>query len=181
MTTLTDTQNEIQKLTLLQAAEFLRAYLECSSEIQSEIRQLLEVLNDPNTDKDDRDMTLFTLADALFPNPHEGKLGMDLEESERMGASYSGETQAVLAEMDREEASFAERLRDAITRRGMTQETLADKLGIGQPAISNMMTRQCRPQRRTVLRLAEALGVSPDELWPGIPQNQVVKTEPSAP
>jgi len=49
----------------------------------------------------------------------------------------------------------------------MTQEALAAKLGVGQPAISNMLNRQCRPQRRTVLRLAQALGISPEELWPG--------------
>ena len=60
---------EIEKLTLLQAAKFLHAYLECSDEIRAGIRNLLEILNDPNTDEDDRDMTLFTLADALFPDP----------------------------------------------------------------------------------------------------------------
>jgi len=54
-----------------------------------------------------------------------------------------------------------------MARRGMTQEALAAKLGVGQPAISNMLNRQCRPQRRTVLRLAQALGISPEELWPG--------------
>ena len=50
----------------------------------------------------------------------------------------------------------------------MTQEQLAAKIGVGQPAISNMLNRQCRPQRRTVKRLATALDVSPEDLWPGI-------------
>jgi transcriptional regulator with XRE-family HTH domain len=70
-------------------------------------------------------------------------------------------------EMDREEETFAARLRARMDERGFTQESLALKLGIGQPAISNMLNRQCRPQRRTVLRLAEALGVPAAELWPG--------------
>jgi len=48
----------------------------------------------------------------------------------------------------------------------MTQEELAEKTGVGQPAISNMLNRQCRPQHRTVRRFADALGISPEELWP---------------
>ena len=61
-----------------------------------------------------------------------------------------------------------ERLRTAMHQRGVTQEQLADKIGIGQPAVSMMLQRHCRPQQRTVRRLAEALGVAPEELWPGI-------------
>ncbi len=162
----TTLQNDIQKLQLLQATKFLRAYLECSDEIQSEIRELLDVLNDPETDEDDCDMTLFTLADALFPNPHDDKLGMDLEESERLDASQSDEMRQAVDEMNREEDTFAQRLRKLMDERGMTQTTLAEHIGIGQSAISNMLHRQCRPQRRTVIRLAEALDVSPDDLWP---------------
>ena len=158
---------EIEKLTLLQAAKFLRAYLECSDEIQAGIRKMLEILNDPSTDEDDRDMTLFTLADALFPDPHQGKLGMDLDEAERLGTGFSKETSMVLEEMDREEETFAARLRTAIEHKGITQEQLAAEIGVGQPAISNMLSRQCRPQRRTVIRLADALDVTPGDLWPG--------------
>jgi DNA-binding XRE family transcriptional regulator len=151
----------------MQAAKFLRAYLECSDEIQAGIREMLDILNDPETDEDDRDMTLITLADALFPNLHEGKLGMDLEESEKLGAGYSEEMRSVVEELDQEEATFATRLRDAMAKCEMTQEDLAQKIDVGQPAISNMLKRQCRPQRRTVRRIAEALGVTPEDLWPG--------------
>ena len=159
-------EHDIQKLQLLQAAKFLRAYLECSDEIQAGVRELLEVLNDPETDEDDREATLFTLADALFPKPHEGQLGMDLESSEQLGASVSPEMRDALEELNREEKAFAECLRAVMERRGVSQEDLARELGIGQPAISNMLNRQCRPQRLTVLRFAEALEVSPEELWP---------------
>jgi lambda repressor-like predicted transcriptional regulator len=168
MATANPIDREIQKLEMLQAAKFLRAYLEAGDEIQSSIRDLLAIVADPNTDDDDREMTLFTLADALFPNPHEGKLGMDLEESEQLGASASEETREVLAEMDREEEAFAQRLQAVMAKQGITQETLAAKLGIGQPAISNMLNRRCRPQRRTILSLSQSLGVAPEELWPGL-------------
>ena len=129
---------------------------------------MLQILDDPNTDEDDRDMTLFTLADALFPDASERKLRMDLEELEAVGAGYPEDARATSEEMDREEETFAGRLRDAMNRKGITQEQLALKIGVGQPAISNMLNRQCRPQRRTVARLADALDVAPSDLWPGI-------------
>ncbi len=160
-------EQEINQLQLLQGTKFLRAYLECSDEVQADIRELLDVLSDPATDDDDRESTLMTLADALFPNPHEGELGMDLEQSERLGAAHSDETRAALEELDREERTFAERLRRLMDARALSQLALAKMLGVSQPAISNMLNRQCRPQRRTVTRIAEALQVTPEELWPG--------------
>ena len=160
--------NEIERLDFLRGSKFLQAYLECSDEIQSGIRDMLQILNDPDVDSDDREMTLVTLVDALFPHPHEGKVGLDLEESERMGSEHSEETRGAIAELDREEANFAENLQRIMEDRRMTQEELAAKAGVGQPAISNMLARQCRPQRRTVLRFAEVLGVPAEELWPGI-------------
>ena len=146
-------------------ADFLQAYLECSDEIQEVVRDLVAVLNDPHTTNEDREMTLVTLADALFPNPHEGQLGMDLEESECIGSSYSEEMRKAIAALDKEEENFATKLRQIMKEKGMTQEELADKLGIGQSAISNMLNRQCRPQRQTIERMAKALEVTPQDLW----------------
>lgn len=160
-------EQEINKLQLLQGTKFLRAYLECSDEVQAGIRELLDVVNDPETDDDDRESTLMTLADALFPNPHEGRLGMDLEQSERLGVAHSDEMREAVEELDREEQSFAERLRRLMDARDLNQQMLAKMIGVGQPAISNMLNRQCRPQRRTVARIAKALDVAPEELWPG--------------
>jgi lambda repressor-like predicted transcriptional regulator len=49
---------------------------------------------------------------------------------------------------------------------GVTQVQLAETIGVGQSAIAMMLQRECRPQRRTVARMAEALGVTPETLWP---------------
>ena len=68
--------------------------------------------------------------------------------------------------MDRDEAVFAERLADAMQKAGVTQVELAEKVGIGQPAVSMILNRSCRPQRKTVQRFAEALGLNPRDLWP---------------
>ncbi len=161
-------ENELNKNQALLAAKLLHSYLECSDKIQVGIRKMLAIINDPETDEDDRVMTLHTLADALFPNFHDGKLGMDLAESEVLGASVSEETRHVLEEMDREELIFAERLSAAMKDKGLSQEALAKMVGVGQPAISNMLNRHARPQRATVKRFAEALAIEPSQLWPGI-------------
>ena len=73
--------------------------------------------------------------------------------------------------MDKEESFFADRMRELMEVKGTTQAELAAKVGIGQPAISMMLNRACRPQRKTVLRFAEALEVPPEELWPQ-PRNE---------
>ncbi len=147
-------------------AKFLHAYLECSDKMQAVVRNSLAILADPETDDDDRQMTLATLAEALFPHPHKGQLGMDLAESEKDTAEQNAELRAIVAEMDHEEHTFADRLAALMKQQGLTQFQLAEKIGVGQPAISNMLNRTCRPQKRTIVRLAEALGVSPKELWP---------------
>ena len=162
--------DDINKLNIQMASKFLQAYLECSDGIQEVVREMLAIVNAPDADADDRDMAIHTLADALFPNQHEGKLGIDLEEAEAMGASHSSETAGILERFNREEENFAIRLRAAMDEKGITQEQLAASMGIGQPAISNMLNRQCRPQRRTVVRFAEALGVLPESLWPSLEQ-----------
>lgn len=146
-------------------APMFQAYLECGDELQAHVRKLFAALVDPETDEDDRALTAMTLADVLFPNLHEGELGSDLVECE-VQAQNSAEAREILERMDHEEALFAERLRATMEESDITQTQLAERLGIGQSAIAMMLQRHCRPQRRTVLRMAEALGVPPEKLWP---------------
>jgi lambda repressor-like predicted transcriptional regulator len=157
-----DLAAEIQRF-----APLFQAYLECSDELQAYARKLFATLSDPQSDADDRALTAMTLADVLFPNFHEGELGSDLHEGEALGAQQSPATRETLECMDREEATFAERLRAVMKSRDVTQVQLAERIGVGQSAIAMMLQRQCRPQRRTVTRMAEALGVSAEALWPG--------------
>jgi lambda repressor-like predicted transcriptional regulator len=48
---------------------------------------------------------------------------------------------------------------------GRARKHRAALVGVGQSALSMMLKRQCRPQERTVQRLAEGLGVAAEELW----------------
>ena len=161
--------NEQELVTQVQGgARLLMAFIECSVELQQHAKAMLQVLLDPEANEEDRFLAGTTLADILFPNTHEGDqmLGLDLKVAEQI-AQGSPEAATVLADMDREEENFAIRL-DAIMRdRGINQTELASRVGIGQSAISMMLKRACRPQKRTITKLAEALSVSPDELWSG--------------
>lgn len=157
---------ELDKIHSLLFAKFFHAFMECSDEIQTAVREMIAIVVDQESEEDEREMALATIADALFPNRHNGEIGIELEESERMGAEFSDETRQVLDEMDQEEATFAEQLRTVMKEKEITQADLAKRIGIGQPAISMMLNRQCRPQRRTISKLAESLGVLPQELWP---------------
>ena len=147
--------------------DFMHALMECSLELKEQVLLLLKnVVCANDVDPDDKEMAMFTIADILFPNPHKGMHGMDLQESEEEAAQQDPELSEIVNRMDLEEATFAERLQAAMDDQGMTQAELALAVGLGQSAIANLIARNCRPQRRTVIKLANALSVSPDELWP---------------
>lgn len=147
-------------------AHLLQAYLECDPTLQGVVRKMVEIINDPETDEDDRKMAALTLQEALFPSrsPNDGYLGADLEDEERNAVGEMAET---LNRMDEEEASFASRVDSLLRERGMTQAELAAAIGVGQPAVSMMLARKARPQRRTIEKIAQALDVPEDRLWPG--------------
>jgi lambda repressor-like predicted transcriptional regulator len=148
-------------------AETFAAYLECSEEVQALIRDLVLSLKDPDVDEQDRRMAILSITEALFPPPPgpDGHYGVDLAEAE---ARATGEEPTILDAMDRQEAHFGARVQQLLDERSWTQGQLAEKIGVGQPAVSLLLSRASRPQRRTVEKIAGALGVEPAELWPGL-------------
>jgi lambda repressor-like predicted transcriptional regulator len=147
-------------------AQVFQAYMECSDEIQEVIRDMAAIVNDPEATETEQAMACSTIAEALFPHRHAGHLGIDLEAAERLEAESSKEFKEERDSMDKEEAHFAARVKAILEAREMTQVELADACEMGQPAVSNLLSRQSRPQRRTVEKIAKALGVPPDEIWP---------------
>jgi predicted XRE-type DNA-binding protein len=147
-------------------AKCLHAYLECSETTQGVIADMVGIIHSPDADEEEREMALNTFAEALFPSHDAGSLGMDLEEAEEACSQDSEEGRAAKAELDAQEQRFADRLKTLMEQKHVTQSKLAEMADVGQPAISMMLSRNCRPQRRTVRRLAEALGVDSSELWP---------------
>jgi lambda repressor-like predicted transcriptional regulator len=162
--------SDLKMAVLKQAAQINIALLECSDALRAEAVTLMKQLCDPDLDEHERYSTAMLISEILFPDtdPH-GWPGLDLEEAEVYAKEQSTEAVAVLGRMDSSEVHFADRLRKVLQIKGMTQDSLAQHIGVGQSAISMMLNRTCRPQNRTVLRIAKALGVDADELWPTTP------------
>jgi transcriptional regulator with XRE-family HTH domain len=149
---------------------FLSALIECSDDVQHVVGSLLHVVKDPRTTPAERKRALMTIADALHLNPCEedGQYGQDLAASEPYAAARIAPLAREARKMNAQEESFAERLKELMVAKQISQQELADRIGCSQPAISQMLSRMCRPQKRTILRLAEALNVHARELWPDI-------------
>ncbi|MFM8571700.1 MAG: helix-turn-helix domain-containing protein [Pirellula sp.] len=126
--------------------ELIKRFMECSDEVQSVIRSMFAVLEYEHSTHEDKQRALSTIADALFLNPEDqrGIHGVNLTR----------------------QASFADRLSKLLIEKSITQQELADRIGCTQSAISKMLTRNSRPRRTTIFKLAEALKVEPTELWP---------------
>lgn len=144
-------------------ARLLQAYLECSAELQQSAREMAAIISAPDSDDDERAMALHTLQQIFFPQADD--CAATLEELDDCAAQLQPDGAAARAALDRQEATFAERLRALMQQHNLTQTELAARAGVGQPAISMMLQRRCRPQQRTVRKLAEALGVSAAALW----------------
>lgn len=144
-------------------ADVFHGYMECSDAVQGAIRDMVEIINDPKSTSEEIDAALLTIAEALFPSHQNGSLGVDLEECE---TDAPDDIRAKLEEADSHEATFAERVSALLTERQMTQHDLAAAVGVGQSAVAMMLSRNCRPQRRTIEKIAEALKVSASEIWP---------------
>lgn len=153
---------------LKSAAPLVAALKECDDELRAVALELFAQLASGELDQHEEASTLNLLAEILYPNAdHNGFPGLDLVEAEAIAAECEPEAADILTKMDRQEATFAERLQAVMTERGVTQVELAEKVGVGQPAISMMLNRTCRPQKKTVQKIAAALGVKPVDLWPG--------------
>jgi lambda repressor-like predicted transcriptional regulator len=141
-------------------AKLLHAYTECAPEVQKIVLEMSEIIADETSTEHERTLASDAIVEAMFPG-----FTADVREyaNDRMRSPAAREA---ARELDQEEAEFASRLKALMEERNMTQEQLAKLTRVSQPAISNILTRCCRPQRKTVGRFAEALGVSPDELWP---------------
>jgi transcriptional regulator with XRE-family HTH domain len=119
------------------------ALAECSDETRATVSQTLDVLKDPRATPPERQQALATIADAL--SLRRDDLGTDSQQ-----------------------AAFADRLRELMNAKRVTQQELAERVGCSQPAVSQMLNRTCRPHKKTIFKIAEALKVQPQDLWPDI-------------
>lgn len=136
----------------------LHAFLECDDDVQTMIQKMLKIVHATNTDDQEKEAAALTVLDALFPDYGEdGQLGFPLD---------IGANDIVEKELDAQEERFVARVKKLMKEKGISQIALSEITGVNQSAIAMMMKRNCRPQRRTVKKLAKALGVDERMLWP---------------
>jgi lambda repressor-like predicted transcriptional regulator len=145
----------------LEAARFLRAFVECNREMQETVLEMAEIVSDPTSTDDERALAFDAMMEALFPGTSAHVLDFDRQRLKSPEAASEAE------KLKEESRSFGQRVKEAMVKNGVTQSQLAAAAGIGQPAVSNILNRGCHPQRRTIERFANALQMSPDDLWPG--------------
>lgn len=154
------TTQDLLKPEVAQFAQLFFAFQECTEEVQTIVIQMAGIVNDPESTHDEREHALEVLVEALVPG-----LACELLNS-HLRLLKTSEFLAAKEQVSQQEHRFANKVRELMESKGMTQEELAERTGVSQPAISNILNRRCRPQQRTVLRFAEALEVSPEVLWP---------------
>jgi len=152
-----------------QQQAFFAALTECSDQLRSNAERLMAIIDDPESLPGDKGRAWHTLLDQfrLLPDT-EGRYGMDLAHSEAGAAEKFPALQSEVEKMNSQEAQFAERLRQIMKNKHITQQELAKRIDCSQPAISQMLNRKCRPQRATLEKIAAAVAVDVRELWPDI-------------
>ncbi len=140
---------------------FLGALAECDGEVEAMVFQMVSIVENPQATASDRDRALATIADVLRLNEDNDDAASRVSEA----ATFASQRRDV-QNMNCQEAVFADRLRELMAVKCVTQEELSDRVGCSQPAISQMLNRKSRPQKKSILKLADALKVQPQELWP---------------
>lgn len=150
-------------------ADFCQAIQECSDQLRADVLAMIAIAEDEKCPQTERQRALMTIADALHLNPDEdGRYGLDLNASETGAAARFPALATQVELMDTQEAQFADRLRQLLKDKCITQKQLAEQIECTQPAISQMLNRKCRPQRKTLDKIAKALNVDVRELWPDL-------------
>lgn len=98
--------------------------------------------------------------------------GLSKSKSNSKSASRVAEQQAThvssasAGAQDRGLTAFGERLVMTLQSKGMSDSELAKALGIAQPNIHTLKYKTDRPRHKTVVKIAKALGVTPEALLP---------------
>ena len=79
--------------------------------------------------------------------------------------------------------TFAQKLKLALEKSGMTRAELADKAGISRPMITNYLNGGYKAKQNNIFKLAKALNISEHDLIEDeyISYHSTLKQEPSAP
>lgn len=144
--------------------------------VRETVLRMLTVIEDPDSTAQETQRACSTIRDAIELQDAPDHYGSDLAECELNAAVSDPSIDRLAVELDSQEAAFADKLRHLMKARALTQAELAARIGCTQPAISQMLKRRCRPQKQTILNLADALDVNPVDLWPDLDVSNILDT-----
>ena len=151
--------------------------LQDSEHFRRTVLSMLEIIEAEATSYADRKRASRTIRSALSQYDKSNEpFSFQLNQFEVREALRDRSVDYSASELDTQEANFADRLKELMKAKAITQQQLASRIGCSQPAISQMLNRQCRPQRSTILNLAAALDVEPHELWPNLDVTDILDT-----
>ncbi len=82
------------------------------------------------------------------------------------GGAYSVAMETIRAESDRLYAAIGQKIREARTRKSITQADLADAVALTRSSIANIERGKQKLLLHTFLHIAKALGTEPERLLP---------------
>lgn len=153
-----------------------RDVLAAFRKLRQTVLRMLPVVENPDSTEQEIRRACGTIRDAFELQDDPTRYGVNLAECEVNAVAHFPSVDRLASELDSQEAAFAEKLRQLMKARAVTQAELASRIGCSQPAISQMLNRKCRPQRRTILNLATALNVDPRELWRDLDVTDILDT-----
>jgi transcriptional regulator with XRE-family HTH domain len=157
-------------------AQLLHALARCTEQVRGTLMDLIAVADSADSTEEDKASAQATIRETLQNYGHREACRVSPRGLEAGAVGQSPDADQISQQMDSQEQQFAERLRELMKAKGLTQIELARRSDCTQPAISQMLSRECRPQKRTILKLADALEVAPTDLWPDLEVADILDT-----
>ena len=127
---------------------------------------MLRIFEDPKSTREEVIRACSTIRDAFNVAESREPYGTVIAEGRASNAIRNAMGDRNEARLDTQESAFWEKVLRLMRSKSITQMQLAERLCSTQPAVSQMLKRRCRPQRSTIMNLAAAFDVPPQELWP---------------
>ena len=141
-------------------SSILRAFFDLKGEEQKSVENSARIATDPASSESERREAEAAIEILLVKARL--KNGRFVSENELLAP----EVKALRAQMLEKEKRFATKVNQLMAARQWTQADLATQVGVSQPAISMILSSRCRPHPRTIGKIAAALEVPVQDLWP---------------
>jgi transcriptional regulator with XRE-family HTH domain len=160
--------------------QLLYALANCTDTVQQTLADLVATADDRHSTEEARARAQAAICQIIRVHGQRGANCKNAVNMEARVIESTPEADQMLMQTGSQEAKFAQTLRELMKAKGITQAELANRSGCTQPAISQMLSRRCRPQKRTIFKLASALSVAATDLWPDLDVLEILDAVHSA-